>query len=78
PLVLFGAAAARIPLSTVGLLQYLTPTLQLVIGVFVLGETVDGSQLVGFALVWAALVLLSVAMLRGRGALRAPEQVPVP
>lgn len=78
PLVLFGAAAARIPLSTVGLLQYLTPTLQLVIGVFVLGETVDGSQLVGFALVWAALVLLSMAMLRGRGTLRAREQVPVP
>lgn len=66
PLVLFGAAAARIPLSTLGLLQYLTPTLQLLIGVFVLGETVDGGQLVGFALVWTALVLLSVAMLRSR------------
>ncbi|HEX2297114.1 MAG TPA: EamA family transporter RarD [Pseudonocardiaceae bacterium] len=64
PLVLFGAAAARIPLSTLGLLQYLTPTLQLLIGVFVLGETVDGGQLAGFALVWAALVLLSPILTR--------------
>lgn len=53
-------------MSTLGLLQYLTPTLQLLIGVFVLGETVDGGQLAGFALVWTALILLSVAMLRGR------------
>jgi chloramphenicol-sensitive protein RarD len=66
PLLLFGAAAVRIPLSTVGLLQYLTPTLQLVVGVFVLHEPVGASQLVGFALVWSALVLLSVAMLRNR------------
>lgn len=66
PLLLFGAAAARIPLSTVGMLQYLAPTVQLLIGVAVLGEAVDRGQLVGFALVWAALVLLSVATLRRR------------
>lgn len=66
PLLLFAAAATRIPLSTLGLLQYLNPTLQLLIGVFLLGETVDGGQLVGFALVWTALILLSVAILRSR------------
>ncbi len=66
PLLLFGAAAARIPLSTVGLLQYLTPTVQLLIGVYLLGEAVDGVQLVGFTLVWAALVVLSAATVRRR------------
>lgn len=66
PLLLFGAAAARIPLSTVGLLQYLTPTVQLLIGVHLLGESVDGVALVGFALVWAALVVLSAATVRWR------------
>lgn len=66
PLVLFGAAAARIPLSTVGMLQYLTPTLQLLIGVLVLGERVSAGQLVGFVLVWAALVLLTIGLLCSR------------
>lgn len=66
PLLLFGAAAARIPLSTVGLLQYLTPTVQLLIGLYLLGESVDGVQLVGFTLVWAALIVLSAATLRRR------------
>lgn len=68
PLLLFAAAATRIPLSTLGLLQYLNPTLQLLIGIAVLGETVDGPQLIGFALVWTALILLSVATLRDRQA----------
>ncbi|MDQ3276020.1 MAG: EamA family transporter, partial [Actinomycetota bacterium] len=66
PLLLFGAAAARVPLSTVGLLQYLTPTVQLLIGLYLLGESVDGVQLVGFTLVWAALIVLSAATLRRR------------
>ena len=66
PLLLFATAATRIPLSTLGLLQYLNPTLQLLIGVFLLGETVDAGQLAGFALVWMALILLSVAILRDR------------
>lgn len=64
PLLLFGAAAVRIPLSMVGMLQYLTPTLQLIAGVYLLGETVDGGQLIGFAAVWAALVVLTIAILR--------------
>ncbi|MQA16173.1 MAG: EamA family transporter RarD [Pseudonocardiaceae bacterium] len=77
PLLLFGMAAARIPLSTVGMLQYLTPTLQLLIGVFVFAEPVDAREMVGFALVWAALLLLSTATLHRRRAARqaVPEAV---
>ena len=59
PLLLFGAAARRIPLSLLGLIQYLTPTIQFVIGVVVLGEAMPPARWVGFALVWAALVILT-------------------
>lgn len=55
PLVLFGAAARRIPLSTVGLLQYIAPTLQFLIGVIVYGEALGADRLIGFVFVWAAL-----------------------
>lgn len=63
PLLLFAAAAARIPLSMVGLLQYLTPTTQLLIGVFLLGERMSMSRWIGFGFIWVALVVLSVDML---------------
>ena len=59
PLLLFGAAATRIPLSLLGLLQYLTPTLQLVCGVLILGEEMPPVRLAGFVLVWIALGLLA-------------------
>jgi chloramphenicol-sensitive protein RarD len=59
PLLLFAAAAIRLPLSTVGLLQFLTPILQLSCGVFIAHETVPGSEWVGFAIVWLALALLT-------------------
>ncbi|MGB7447798.1 MAG: EamA family transporter RarD [Ornithinimicrobium sp.] len=59
PLLWFAAAARRIPLSSVGLLQFLTPVLQLLCAVLVLGESVPGSRWVGFALVWVALIILS-------------------
>ena len=69
PLLLFAAAATRIPLSLVGLLQYLTPTLQLVCGVVVLGEDLPPERLAGFVLVWIALGLLAYdALTRGRRA----------
>lgn len=79
PLLLFSMAAARIPLSTVGLLQYITPTLQLLIGVVLFGEPLDGGKLVGFVLVWAALLLLSFATVRSLRAARraAPEDAAV-
>ena len=55
PLLLFAAAARRIPLSTVGLLQYLTPLMQLAIGVFVYDEPMPPARLAGFVIVWVAL-----------------------
>ena len=68
PLMLFGAAAVRIRLSTLGLLQYLTPTIQFLIGVLFYGEPMPLSRLAGFALVWAALVIF---MLDALGSSRA-------
>lgn len=64
PLLLFAAAARRIPLVTIGLIQFMTPMLQLLIGVVVLGEHVSGALWVGFAIVWVALVLLSIDSLQ--------------
>jgi chloramphenicol-sensitive protein RarD len=59
PLLLFGTAARRIPLSLLGLLQYLTPTLQLLCGVVVFHEPMPPERLVGFVLVWVALAVLA-------------------
>lgn len=64
PLLLFGAAAHRLPLATIGFLQYLTPTMQFIIAITVLGETMAFERWIGFALVWLALVFLSTDMLR--------------
>jgi chloramphenicol-sensitive protein RarD len=64
PLLLFASAARRVPLTTMGLLQYLTPVLQLLCGVLVLGEHMAASRWAGFALVWAALAILTVDSLR--------------
>lgn len=57
PLVCFGYGARRIRLSTLGVLQYVTPTVQLVLGVFVYGETFSWGRLVGFGFIWAGLIL---------------------
>ena len=79
PLLCFGAAANRVPLSTIGLLQYLAPVLQFVIGVLVMGEAMPASRLAGFALVWLALALLSYDGLRTyRRAARSRRLAPVP
>lgn len=59
PLLLFAGATNRLPLSTVGLLQFLAPVLQLACGVFVVHEKAPGSEWVGFGIVWIALVVLS-------------------
>ena len=70
PLVLFGIAATRIPLTLLGLLQYLTPTLQLLCGVVILHEPMPPERLVGFVLVWVALAVLgtdAVRAYRARG-----------
>jgi chloramphenicol-sensitive protein RarD len=60
PLLMFASAAKQIPLTVVGILQYIAPTLQFVIGVFIYHETFDQSHLVGFGLVWLALVIFWV------------------
>jgi chloramphenicol-sensitive protein RarD len=64
PLLFFAAAARRIPLVTVGLIQFITPVLQLVVGVTLLGEHVSGRLWVGFGIVWVALAVLSWDSLR--------------
>ncbi len=71
PLLAFGAAAVRIPLSTLGLLQYLAPSLQFLLGVVVFAEPMPPVRLAGFALVWAALALFSADGLRQARAGRA-------
>ncbi|MER5970132.1 EamA family transporter RarD [Streptomyces sp. NPDC002055] len=74
PLICFGGAAVRLPLSTIGLLQYVTPSIQFVLGVAVLHEEMPAGRWAGFALVWLALALLTWDALRtarkGRVALR--------
>ncbi len=64
PLLLFAAAARRVPLTTIGLLQFTTPVLQLLCGVLLLGERVPPSRWVGFGIVWLALVLLTLDQVR--------------
>lgn len=59
PLLCFGAAATRVPLSTLGLLQYLAPSLQFAIGVLVVGEPLPPARLTGFVVVWVALALFT-------------------
>lgn len=60
PLLMFGAAARRIPLGLLGMLQYVSPTLQFALGIWVFGEPFSGARTVGFALTWAALLLYSL------------------
>jgi chloramphenicol-sensitive protein RarD len=60
PLVLFGFAARRIPLAQIGLLQYLTPTMILLVGVFAFHEKVSNWRWVGMFIVWCALIVLAI------------------
>ena len=66
PLICFGAAAIRIPMTTLGLLQYLAPVLQFALGVTVLHEAMTPMRWAGFALVWLALAIFTVEALRHR------------
>jgi len=60
PLLMFARAARRIPLSLLGLLQYISPTMQLLTGVFIYDEPFDGPRLTGFVVIWSALAVYSV------------------
>lgn len=64
PLIFFGAATRRLPLTTLGLIQYLAPVLQFAVGVGIRHEPLPLPRLAGFALIWTALVVLSVDGLR--------------
>jgi chloramphenicol-sensitive protein RarD len=75
PLLLFAAGARRLPLSTLGVLQYMSPTIQFGIGVWVFGEPFDAARLAGFALIWTALLLYT---LDAAGVRRAPLAAPEP
>jgi chloramphenicol-sensitive protein RarD len=66
PLLLFASATRRLPLSVVGLLQYLTPVLQFLVGVGIRHEHVPFAEFIGFCLVWVALIVLSVDGLRNQ------------
>lgn len=60
PLLMFASAARQIPLTMIGVLQYVAPTLQFLIGVFLYHEPFDQSRLIGFSLVWLALIIFWV------------------
>jgi chloramphenicol-sensitive protein RarD len=75
PLVCFGAAAIRVPLSTLGLLQYLAPLFQFLLGILYFHEAMPPERWAGFALVWLALILLTGDALR---AARRPRRLTVP
>lgn len=66
PLLLFSTAAPKIPLATIGLLQYIAPTLQFFIGVFIYSEPFNMSKLIGFAIIWLALILFTAEGLISR------------
>lgn len=59
PLLLFAAGARRIPLATMGILQYISPSLQMLAGVWLYGEPFEPTRAIGFYLIWAALVVYS-------------------
>lgn len=64
PLLLFNGSTNRLPFTTIGLLQYITPTLQFSIGVWVLNEDMPTARWVGFLFIWAALVVLATDLIR--------------
>ncbi len=75
PLIGFAFGARRVPYSLVGILQYISPTLQLLTGVLLLGETFSGTQAIGFSAIWAGLVVYAAdGLWRAR---RQPANAPV-
>ena len=59
PLVLFATAAQRLPMATLGLMQYIAPTLQFLCGVLLLGEVLSIGQMLSFGLIWIGLILFA-------------------
>jgi chloramphenicol-sensitive protein RarD len=63
PLLLFAAGARRIPMATLGILQYISPSLQMIVGVWLYGEVFEPARAIGFYLIWTALLVYSVESL---------------
>jgi len=63
PLLLFATGARQVPLSTLGLLQYFAPTIQFLIGVLLYHEPFTRDRLIGFSIIWLALILFSAESL---------------
>lgn len=76
PLLLFASGARRIPLTTLGLLQYLAPSIQFMLGIWLFREPFSGARMVGFCLIWLALAIYSVDGLRHGAASRTPVLEP--
>jgi len=74
PLLLFGASATRIPMTTLGMLQYVAPMMQFALGLLVFDEQMTPARWLGFGLVWLALLVLTAESLHRR---RAPTPAPV-
>lgn len=64
PLICFGAAAAKIPLSWLGMLQYIAPTMQFLVGLLIFGEQMSAARWAGFAIIWVATAILIADMLQ--------------
>ena len=77
PLLAFGAAAIRIPLSMLGLLQYIAPVLQFLIGVLVFAEPMPPVRWAGFVIVWLALTVFSVDAIRHARSMRRVDELEV-
>ena len=76
-LVLFAASIKRLRYSTVGLLQYISPSLVFLVAVFIFGEPLDKWKLLSFVIIWTALAIFSVSTIRGERSRRAAVAVPV-
>jgi chloramphenicol-sensitive protein RarD len=69
PLLLFNGSTTRLPYSTIGLLQYITPTLQFSIGVWIRHEDMPAARWIGFLIIWLALIALGVDLVRSSRAI---------
>jgi len=79
PLLFFAGAVTRVPLTVMGMLQYLAPVLQFLVGLTIAGEAMPTSRWIGFGLVWAAIVVFSVDGLNAaRRARHAAGAAPIP
>jgi chloramphenicol-sensitive protein RarD len=78
PLLFFASSTRRLPLSVLGLLQYLAPVLQFAVGVGIRHEPLPGAELIGFCLVWLALIVLTVDGLRQQRMSRRPVEAAEP